>query len=554
VTAPEPQTAESADLFDYALLRAWAGFGLRSLSRHALRAALAFLLVVAAAVAALALMPRTWHTETTLVAERNQVMPALGNPNRAVPRDADAPTRQASETVLRRDNLLALIRQTNLEKKWDESRAPLMRTRDHLVRLVTGPPTQDEKLDALVGLLEKRLKVTTGDGTVTIAVDWPDRRMAYELVEAAQQNFIETRHTVEASAISEAISILEWHVGSLRGDIQTLVDRLRRAQKPAPRAAPRPVVHAVPARVAAPKRAPDAPPAFVDAAQPAPESTEDQEIAQLRGTLTARQRAVADLEEYRRKRLAELQVHLAEQSAVYAPAHPAVVALQESISALSKDSPQLESLRRERDDLTRELADRVEERSKAVAAARAAAVAKAAADALAAAEAETAARAAETAQAKETPPPRPVRVAKAPPPPDRDEGTAQPSVATETSATAHGDIEPDDEATLDYTRTLLRIATDKYQELVGRLESARIELDTARAAFKYRYNVVRPPQVPKRPSKPNPVVLVAGGLAGGVLLALFMAIGADLRAGRIEEPWQVERQLGIPLLAVAERT
>ena len=39
---------------------------------------------------------------------------------------------------------------------------------------------------------------------------------------------------------------------------------------------------------------------------------------------------------------------------------------------------------------------------------------------------------------------------------------------------------------------------EKYDTLLDRMNSARIELDTARAAFKYRYSIVRPPQLPKR--------------------------------------------------------
>ena len=43
--------------------------------------------------------------------------------------------------------------------------------------------------------------------------------------------------------------------------------------------------------------------------------------------LEAKRRAINELEEFRRRRLAELQAELAQQRAVYADAHPAVAKL-----------------------------------------------------------------------------------------------------------------------------------------------------------------------------------------------------------------------------------
>jgi hypothetical protein len=102
--------------------------------------------------------------------------------------------------------------------------------------------------------------------------------------------------------------------------------------------------------------------------------------------------------------------------------------------------------------------------------------------------------------------------------------------------------------TEEYSQSRLRIATNKYEELLDRIDAARIELDTARAAFKYRYSVIDPAQVPKKALKPNPVVLILGGVMGGLMLALFCAIAADLRGRRLLERWQVERTLGLPVL------
>ena len=69
--------------------------------------------------------------------------------------------------------------------------------------------------------------------------------------------------------------------------------------------------------------------------------------------------------------------------------------------------------------------------------------------------------------------------------------------------------------------------------------------DTSRAAFKYRYSVVTPPQLPRGPLKPYGMLFAAGGAAGGIALALFLSAAMDILSGRIIERWQVEQQLGL---------
>ncbi|HEY1087906.1 MAG TPA: chain-length determining protein, partial [Archangium sp.] len=106
-----------------------------------------------------------------------------------------------------------------------------------------------------------------------------------------------------------------------------------------------------------------------------------------------------------------------------------------------------------------------------------------------------------------------------------------------------------DDPLVEFSRNNLRVAAAKYEELLMRIDSARIEQDTARAAFKYRYSVVRPASVPKKPVKPD--------LAIVILAAFVLAMGAgvvigsvrDWWTGRLVEAWQVERALDLPVLS-----
>jgi len=106
LSAPSP---ENADLFDFQQIKDYLGFVRRAVGRHKMLVAVAWLSVMGVAGASLAMLPRQYHVESKILAQQNHVIASLGNPNRSVPRDADAPTRAASETILRRDNLISLI-------------------------------------------------------------------------------------------------------------------------------------------------------------------------------------------------------------------------------------------------------------------------------------------------------------------------------------------------------------------------------------------------------------------------------------------------------------
>ncbi len=395
-------------------------------------------------------------------------MPGLANPNRSIPSEADAPTRAASDTVLRRENLVALINQTDLIENWEKTRAPAVRLKDIVQQVFTGKPSEEEKLDALVGLLEKKLMVGTGEGTVMIVIDWPDAEMAFHLVEAAQQNFLETRHAMEVSTIAEAISILEGHAQTAHDTVLTAYDSVKKAKEG----------RNIRETLARPSTAPRV-------------TGENQDLAQIKVMILAKRRALADLEQFRQKRLTELQTQMAELRATYAPAHPSVVSVKQSIDGLLRESPQIASLRKEEQDLLAEYSRRGGKNAD-------------------------------------------------------DLPSMSPAPLPERALVINNSREEDD--TMSYPREQLKMGIKKYYDLVDRIEAARIELDTARAAFKYRYSIVRPPQVPKKPQKPNVPLTLAGGLLAGLVLAFLVPTVVDLYRRTIAEAWQIERQLDLPVL------
>ena len=166
-------------------------------------------LVLGATVAIASLWPKTYEADGRLLLQRNEVMASLVNPGRTIPREAESPTAAAREIVLGRENVLALMKATNLLEEWARARRPLLRFKDWLFGLVGSAPTEDDRIDALAGLIESRLQVGTSDeGIVSFSIRWPDAQMAYHLVDEAMNSFLQYRRVSETAAITESIAIL----------------------------------------------------------------------------------------------------------------------------------------------------------------------------------------------------------------------------------------------------------------------------------------------------------------------------------------------------------
>ena len=428
-------------------------------------------------------MPRHYVVYTVLLAAKNNVMPALGNPRRPAAAESDAPTRLAVEAVMRRENLVAIIRETNLMAVQDKLRSPLGKAVSFLTERVIGKkPTDDDRLKMVIGLLQSRMYVRPEqEGTVTIGVDWPDPQSAFLLVQAAQENFIEQRHAQEAAMIGESIAILQGHVVESQGQMQDALGALKRAR-------PDIVIpdHATPA--AAKKVTP---------AQQAQQA----QIQTLQTQLQNKQRTITDLETSRAQDLVKLQTTLADMRRTYGPAYPQVLSTEERIKTLQTESPLVASLKQEEVSLQNQLASLGATNDAAPVASLS------------------------------------------------DANFARQMLDRMTRARADSADNPE----VVYAQSRLKMATNDYEDYLQRLEDAKIELETARAGFKYRFSVVTPAEVPKKPMKPKVPLLIAGGLFLGLAFAVFAATALDFISGRVVEKWQVQRQVGLPILATVPR-
>ena len=188
----EPEEEEEGG-FDAGRLADVAGYVLRVPRRQKAFFATTLALSLAFAATVFILYPRTYSTEVKILAQRNLVLPALGNPNRTVPREADNPTKNVADAILQHDNLVGLIKQVDLIDRWESSRPTLLRIKDRLGTRVLGPQSEEDQLRSIEGVLEKRLIVTNDDTTINITSEWSDPRLAYDIASAVEKNFIDAR-------------------------------------------------------------------------------------------------------------------------------------------------------------------------------------------------------------------------------------------------------------------------------------------------------------------------------------------------------------------------
>jgi len=502
----DPEVAGETDpLIDVRLVVDYVGFVARSVRRHKMIAAAVVTLIIGLTTAAAFLFPKTYHVQAKLLAQRNAVMVALSNPGRAVPWDADAPTRAAAETVLRRDNLISLIAQTDLIREYKRTREPILRLKDWVVTVVTqSTPTPDEELDALIGMLETRMKVEAGpvgDGTVSIDLDWRDAEMAYKLVQAAQQAFLEARQLAETAAIGESISILERYSSTLRDNINRNLAEMERTQAQSKTGRRVRVTPRLAAAIGGPTPALLPNPLVVDNSL-----DRDPTLSKMKGSIASKRLELARLEEARQRQLSEAQSKLSQLMTVYTANHPSVLSAQQNVASLAQNSPQALALAAEIEeiqaDYDKQLGDATD------------------------------------LQVRE--------LSRRSPAPASTTATVRP-VEPEQPAAAEPADDPTS-ATSQFARLSLRSELNQLESVLERTDGARIELAVSQAAFKYRYTVIRPAQVPRDPVSPNlKLVIVAGALAS-LLFAIVVAVIMDLLSGRILEPWQIERQLGLPVL------
>ena len=327
---PDPAALEQrADpLVDITLLADYWRFVGHSLRRHVLGVLATLLLMTGAVAGLVSVWPRTYQVDGRLLVRRSSLVSSLVNPDRVMARDGDGPTVAAQEVVHSRDNLLAIMNATDLISEWARTRSPLLKGKDQVMGWLSQTPSEEQHVDAMVGLLEARLQVGTSDeGTVNFVLKWPDPVMAQKIVDLAMQRYLENRRVTETSAITDSIAILDRSASAVEAQVAATLDQL-----------PRPI-----ATVSSPSR--PRPVRRPTSTGPPAEATV--RLARLRSALDAREQDVARLDGVRTQQLAEAQARLTAALTIYTDGHPTVVSLRQTVARLSGEPAELTTARRE---------------------------------------------------------------------------------------------------------------------------------------------------------------------------------------------------------------
>ena len=537
--APIQAEEALAPLVDLAQVTDYLAFAKNAVRRHWRLSLATFIVTVSVTAVTLLLWPRSYHSEATLLTRRNDLMTSLMNPGRISRPEADDATRAASEVFENHDNLQAVIRETNLSDEWERTRTPLGRIKDkifaRLDRLRHRPAEDDRgREEVMLALLAERLVTNVQkDGVIKIAIDWPDPRLAAALVDAAIRQFIHARSVTEAAAMTDTITLLQQAAGSLQGDVARTTALMRNDQMAA--ASP---AHALVAAALKPagKRARRS---AAVASTPAPSTTASAtpsgesnavggqdvamtivELGRINSDLETAHQEIARLEGTQHQQTADIEAKLKTALTIYTNEHPTVVSLRESLATASAESPDLAALKHERQRLEAEY-DALQNKAR---------------------QDDTHRNAAGSADALQLDLLRQLA-------PAATLGFADDLRTAGLAATGQDGSRPDSSLA---NGRLLALQLTQLGNLLDRINGARLELATAAAGMKYRYVITRPADVPKAPSKPKVPAILAAGILGALFFAAAAAVATDLVDGRILEAWQVERQVGIPVLVVLD--
>src|SRR5579872_6879496 len=102
-----------------------------------------FLTVATVGVTAAITMPRTYTAQVRLLAQRSSAIHILGG---ALPQmDAvDNPTKNVSSMIMRRDNLVALVRDADLVDRIAATRPRALRLKDRVIGMLFGAPSPED--------------------------------------------------------------------------------------------------------------------------------------------------------------------------------------------------------------------------------------------------------------------------------------------------------------------------------------------------------------------------------------------------------------------------
>ena len=431
--------------------------------------------------------PRNYEVEATVLVAKTTAITGGAPQQFDSPEAARAQAKEYEQQIMAKDNIIAIVREKRLVERWDDMRQPHRRLIDKVNRKLGKPaPGDDEKFEALVNNINGRMRVFVDANTVVIKLEWSAPEAARDIMDAAVKNFLEARFQSEVGVIPERLKILEAGVTQAHKDLEASATELNRLIK-----------------LQDPKKATVTVAALPHGVIAKPQIDETQVDPALRAKLENVRNQINVLQEAKLRRLAELNQELIQKKQTLAEGHPEIIALKQTIAATEQDPPQLASLKVQEAQILQEIAQKQKEQRDA---------------------AQKAADAANAAANKPLPMPKPT--------------VTEPEPVPIGSAKSVQDAE-----------VLFQTVSKKYTDLVNQLDTARLEMLMADKAFKNRYKVTHPAEVPGAPKRPVALIAIVIGVLSTIAAVLAVASLADRFSGIFFEPRDVRDRLGLPVFA-----
>jgi|RhiMethySRZTD1v2_1073278.scaffolds.fasta_scaffold03938_11 uncharacterized protein involved in exopolysaccharide biosynthesis len=513
----EGEEPERSPIDQLDMVKSYGAFAWRAIRRRKVAMGLTFVVVFGVAMGVLALWPRTYHCESTILISQSGAL--IGSDERGA-------YRGAGDLIRRRENALKVVRDTDLARRSIAERPKFQRFKDWVFR--RGEPRAEDMEAPLVWAVQTSLWIRQEGESLVFGVDWGAPESAALLVAAAQKIYLAERHVSEISTIQEKMQIMDGHAVRTRKEIEEIAEQIKGMreekvnQATKPKVAPvassppaassgAPVASGAPARPRAPTIR------IVQTQTPIPESelaARKEQIATLKEDLEAKKRAMKEIKEQRNQKLVVAQAQMNELLTKYTPAHPEVKRLERTIEQLSADdAARTAPIQTEIANMTAKIKEL------------------------------------ESAPTTTTGPMVTRSYVGGGRATSKDSGSG-PAKAEALPADILRLL--DNETETDPAVTVqLQGAISKYAGMRDGIRTAQLELDTAQAAFNHRYKIIEPPEAPLAPIKPNVRNTALGAFAGALVLALLLAMLLELRKGKIVERWQVY-QMKLPILADLE--
>lgn len=276
---------------------------------HRLFIATVFLLFAIVGGLAAAFLPRTYSANVRLLAKKNFLMPALVDPQRAVPFGAEAPAQSATELIMDRSAVLAVVRSANLVASWEKDRPAIFRWKDAARKRLVGAPSTEDMEGAITELLLTRLRVNVQEDVIAVRVTWWSPDAAVAILNQTIARFMTARRRLDISTIQASRDVLAASVAELRPVVERRVVEYGERRR-----------HAQGIRTALIER------------YGGSSSLED-----LRAQILSRRLDREEVARKRRERRAELSMQLAEREATLGPLHPDLADTRDALARLDSD-------------------------------------------------------------------------------------------------------------------------------------------------------------------------------------------------------------------------